>query len=291
MRPFEYVEPANLTEACRLIADYGDRAKLIAGGQSLLPILKQRLIAPSYLISIKNLHELDYIRENGSDIEIGALTTHHSIETSPLIKEKFPMLADMEGSLGSIQIRNWGTIGGNLCHADPATDPGPALVALNARVKAASVRGKREIPMESFFVSYLETALQQDEILTAISIPYPPAHTGSSYVKESVRFGERAIASVAVSITMNGKKSKEARIVLGATGNTPVRAAAAEKIYNIGRNSGTEEAAGAAAEEAEPRSDMEGTREYKKQIIRVITEKALSQAAMRAQSPRKGVAF
>lgn len=291
MRPFEYLEPDNLAQACQFISEYKDKAKIIAGGQSLLPILKQRIISPRYLISIKNLHELEYIRENGAGIEIGALTTHHSIETSPLIKEKFPMLVDMERSLGSVQIRNWGTIGGNLCHADPATDPGPALLAFKAKVKAASIRGTREIPLDSFFISYLETVLEPDEILTEIDIPCPPAHTGFSYVKESVRFGERAIASVAVAITMHGKNVKEARIVLGATGNTPLRATEAEKVYNIEGSWSMDKAAEAAAEEAQPRSDLEGTTEYKKEIIRVITKKALGQAVMRAQNHNKEVAY
>lgn len=289
MRPFEYIEPANLSEACQLISEYKDKAKILAGGQSLLPILKQRIISPGYLISIKNLRELEYIRENGAGIQIGALTTHHSIEISPLIKEKFPMLVDMEGSLGSIQIRNWGTIGGNLCHADPGADPGPALIAFKAQVKATSIRGTREIPLDSFFVSYLETVLAPDELLTEIDIPYPPAHTGFSYVKESIRFGERAIASAAVSVTTSGKNIKESRIVLGAIGNTPLRATEAEKVYNIIGKHALEEAAEAAAEEAEPMSNLEGTKEYKKRIVKVIVKKALSQAVMRAQNSRKEV--
>lgn len=291
MRPFEYVEPASLEHACRLISEYKDQAKIIAGGQSLLTILKQRLISPAYLISIKNLRELEYIRENSAGIEIGALTTHHAIETSPLVKEKLPMLVDMENSLGSIQIRNWGTIGGNLCHADPSTDPGPALVALKARVKAASIRGTREMPVESFFVSYLETALEPDEILMEIAIPYPPPHTGFSFVKESARFGERAIASVAAAVTLNKKNVKETCIVLGAIGNTPIRATDAERVYNKEGDNSIDKAAAVAAEEAEPRSDLEGTAEYKKQIIKVIVKKALSRAAIQAQNNSKGAAF
>lgn len=285
MRPFEYLEAANLDQACHLLSEYKDKAKILAGGQSLLPILKQRIISPGYLISIKSLHELEYISKNGAGIGIGALTTHHAIETSSLIKEKFPMLVDMERSLGSIQIRNWGTIGGNLCHADPGGDPGPALIAFNAKVKAVSLRGIREIPLESFLVGFLETALEPDEILTEISVPYPSPHTGLSYVKESVKFGGRTIASVAVSITMSGKHIREARIVLGAIGNKPFRATETEKLlYNIDRGQILEKAAASAAWEVEPRSDLEGTKEYKKQIVKVITRKALNQAILQAQN-------
>lgn len=284
MRPFEFLEPASLAEACQLISQYRDRAKIIAGGQSLLPILKQRMINPEYLISLKHFHELEYIRQNNSGIEIGALTTHHSIEMSSLIKEKFPVLAEMENSLGSIQIRNWGTIGGNLCHADPAGDPGVVLLALNASVRVTSERGTREIPLDSFFVSYMETALEPDEILTEIHIPYPAPHTGFSYVKESVRFGERPIASAAVAITVTGKNIKEARIYLGAAGNKPRRAVKAEKSYNIGTGKFPEAASLAASKEAEPGSDLEGTKDYKKQIIKVIVKKALNQAIIQAQS-------
>lgn len=288
MRPFEFLEPANLAEACQLISRYKDRAKLIAGGQSLLPILKQRMISPEYLISIKNLHELEYIKQNSSGIEIGALTTHHAIEISPLIKEKFPILAEMENSLGSIQIRNWGTIGGNLCHADPAGDPGVVLLALKASVMTNSIRGNREIPLDSFFVSYMETALEPDEILTEIHIPYPVPHTGFSYVKESVRFGERPIASAAAAISIKGKNIKEARIYLGAAGNTPKRAVKAEKYYNTGAGKFPEAASQAASDEAEPGSDLEGTKEYKKQIIKVIVKRALSQAIAQAQAGSTG---
>lgn len=291
MRPFEYLEPANLREACRMLSRYKDRAKVLAGGQSLLPILKQRLISPPYLVNIKCLQELEYIKEDRAGIKIGALTTHHALETSALIQEKFPMLVDMERSLGSIQIRNWGTIGGNLCHADPGTDPGPALIALKAKIKAASTRGYRTIPLDSFFRGYLETVLETDEILTEIALPYPAAGTGSSYIKESVRFGERAIASVATSVTIRGRKIKEARITLGSIAATPLRASEAEKLlYNIEIEGNLGKAIAAASEEAQPVSDLEGSREYKKQIIRVITKKALEQAILRAQEYSGGSA-
>lgn len=284
MRPFEYLEPASLAQACQMLSEHREDGRLLAGGQSLLPILKQRIVSPRYLISIKGLSELDYIREDGSVIRIGAVTSHRSIETSSLIKVKFPVLVDMERCLGSVQIRNWGTIGGNLCHADPSADPGPVLIALKAKVKARSLKGEREIILDDFFTGYMETALGPDEILTEIEIPYPSPHTGYCYVKESIRFGERPIASVAVSLTMNGNTIKEARIVLGAAGNTPLRAREAEKVsFNTEGNLALERAAEAAAKEARPASDLEGTAEYKRQIIKVITRKAVEEAMKSAK--------
>lgn len=286
MRPFEYLEPETLGEACELLSSHCDEAKIIAGGQSLLPILKHRLTTPKYIINIKPLAELEYIREDGGWVKIGALTTHRAVESSQLIKEKLPILAEMEKVVASVQVRNWGTIGGDLCHADPGGDPGPALIALGAWVTIKSVRGERQIPLEGFFVSYLETALGPDEILTSIEVPVLAPQTGTSYIKESVRWGDHPIASVASLVVYNEEKIKDARIVLGGVGNTPVRAREAEKAL-IGMKVGDnlEMAGEAAAREARPKTDVEGSSEYKQAIIKVVIKQSVSLAKRRAQTP------
>jgi len=284
MRPFELLEPRDITEACSLLAEHKEKAKIVAGGQSLLVLLKARLIAPRYLINIKGFSGLEHIQENSNGIRIGALVTHRAIETSPLIRERLLMLAEMEGRVASVQIRNWGTIGGNLCHADPAGDPAPALIALGAKVKVRSVRGEREIPMEEFFVDYLESALEADEILTEIQLPYPLPGTGGAFIKEAVRFGDMAIASVAAVVTLERGVVKDARLVLGAVGSTPIRAKEAEKAI-IGNMVADvlEDACRTAAGEAKPVADIYGSVEYKRHLVKVITKSVLTEAARRAQ--------
>ena len=172
MRPFEFLIPKSLAEACSLLSEYKEEAKIISGGQSLIPQLRLRVLAPKFVIDIKNLLELDYIRENNDSLKIGSVTSHRTIETSPLVRQRFPVLVEMERRVADVQIRNWGTLGGNLAHADPAGDPAPPLIALGAKVKAVSVRGEREIPLGELFIDFLTTVLEPDEILTEIAVPY-----------------------------------------------------------------------------------------------------------------------
>ncbi len=285
MRPFEYLEPVSVAEACSLLSERKEEAKILAGGQSLLPLLKHRLIAPRYIISIKGLSELEYITAGQDSIRIGTLTTHEAVETSPLIKERFPMLAWMETVLASTQIRNWGTLGGNLCHADPAGDPAPALIVLGAKVKATSVRGVREIPLADFFVDYLQSVLEPDEILTEIEVPYLAHHTGAAYVKEAVRFGDYPIVSAAAVVTLDNNIVKEARIALGAAGKTPIRVKETEKVLGGAKVTAEilEEIGTAVAEEIAPTSDVVASAEYKRELAKVITKKAVSQATEQAR--------
>jgi carbon-monoxide dehydrogenase medium subunit len=178
---FEYFAPKTVEEAVSLLSQYKD-AKIIAGGQSLLVVLKQRLVTPEYLIDIKGISTLDYINYDKSNgLRIGALTLHRDIEKSPVIHEHFRVLSEMEGNLATIQTRNWGTIGGNICHGDPAGDPAAVFIALKAKLKLASPRGERIIDMEEFSTDYLEVTLESDEILTEIQVPTPPPHTGTGY--------------------------------------------------------------------------------------------------------------
>ncbi len=288
MGPFEYLKPTSLKEACSLLSEHKGEAKLIAGGQSLVPLLRSRLIEPRYIVDIKGIPGLEYIRVEPDGIRIGALTTHRDVEASSLVGERFPVLVDMERVLGTTQIRNWGTIGGDLCHADPAGDPAPALIALRAKVKAMSIRGQREMSLEQFFIDYFETVLEPDEILTEIQIPNPQPHTGTVYLKESVRLGDYPIISVAADVTLNHDKVKDTRIVLGAVGNSPIRAEGGEKAL-IGKEvtrAILEELSDAIAEDIYPASDIGGSAEYKRHLARVITKKVVSQAVQMAKQHR-----
>ena len=178
MRDFEYLPTKTIQEACSLISQYKEEGKVLAGGQSLITLLRQKLISPSYLIDIKGVSELDYLTfDEKKGLRMGALTTHRAIEKSPLIQSKYPVLSEMEKSVASVQTRNWGTIGGNLCGADPIGDPAPSLIALNAKIKIVSSRGEKTIPLEEFFTDYFTTILEPDEILTEIQVAPP----GSPY--------------------------------------------------------------------------------------------------------------
>lgn len=284
---FKLLEPKTLSEASSLLAEYKDKAKIIAGGHSLLPVLKHRTITPDYLINIKDLPDLEYINYGNNGLRIGALTTHRAIELSALIKEKYPMLAELERFLGCVQTRNWGTIGGNLCDATPANDPPPALIALGARVKAVNVKGEREIPLDEFYVGYRKTALKPDEILVEIGVPKLPPHTGQVYHKERVRIADSPIASAAAVVSLDEGLEivAAARIVLQAVGPTPIRAKDAEKAI-VGKKVQDrliDEVAAAATKEARPISDIYGTAEYKKEMIKLVTRQVVTQAIERAQ--------
>ena len=287
MKRFEYVEPASLKEACSLLSKYKDEAKVIAGGQSLVVFLRQRIFTPGYLINIKNLKELDYIRDGGGSLKIGALTTHRTLETSPVVRDRLPVLAEAERKLAHLQIRNWGTVGGDLCHADPAGDVSPPLLALGAKVKAVSTRGEREIALEDFFADYFTTVLESDEILTEIEIPYLPPNSAAAYRKETIISGDYPIASVAAMVGLDERREtvKEARIVLGAAGTTPIFAREASRILTGQKANGNlvKEAAEAASKEADPTTDILGSVEYKRKLVGLLTQEIVSLAIQRAK--------
>ena len=204
IRDFEYFAPSTLKETLTLLNKYRDNCKVIAGGQSLLKLMRQGLVTPKYLVDIKGISELNYIKSEGKQgLRIGALTTHQAIEESPMMRNGFSILPEMERKLAFIQIRNWGTIGGNLCHADPAQDPAPVLMALNAELNIASLKGERTIAIEDFSLDYLQTALEPGELLTEIRVPAVPLHTGTAYAKFNIIENDLAIVGVAVSITLS----------------------------------------------------------------------------------------
>lgn len=288
MRPFEYVAPRNLSEACSTLSEHKEDAKVLAGGQSLVPLLRHRLLSPRYIIDIKRLPGLESIREESDGIKIGALTTHRAVETSPVIARRFPMLVEAERRLAHPQVRNWGTVGGNLCYADPGSDLGPPLMALGARVKMVSTRGERTIPLSGFFTDYLTTVIEPDEILVEIDIPFLKPRSGGAYRKESIRAGDRPIAAVAAAISLNGSGDSiaEAKIILGGVGLTHIdaRDAAQSLVGNRADEAAFMEAGTIAAGEAQPTADLEGSEDYKRHMVRVLTRDMLSLALDRARS-------
>jgi len=286
LKNMKYFEPKTISEACALLAEYGDDAKIIAGGQSLAPLLKQKLMAPECLINIKEISELNYIEyDEGAGLRIGALTTHRQIEKSPVLESKYSMLPDMAKTLGDVQIRNVGTIGGSLCHADPVADPAVALMSLGASVKVANSSGSRIIPLDEFFTDYLETVLQPGELLTDISIPNPTTRFGGAFRKYSVYEGDVAVVNVAAGITLSNGVISDVKIVLGAVASTPIRASTAEGQL-LGKSADDEaivEAAQTASEESQPVSDINFSANYKRELVSVLTRRALKMALERAK--------
>jgi len=288
IKNFEYFAPKTVEEALTLLSQYLDECKIIAGGQSLLILMKQGIVAPKYLIDIKGISALDYINRDGKKaLNIGSLTTHRAIETSQAIRDGFNVLAEMERNLAAVDIRNWGTIGGNLCHADPAGDVCPVLIALGGTLSVASLRGERKMTVEEFSTGYLETVLQPDEMLTEIQLPNLKPRTGVVYKKFNIIKGDYATASAAVSITINSKDEKcdDVKVVLGAVGSVAIRAKRAEKVL-VGKeikDELVEEAAQIASEEAEPVSDMHASEKYKRWLVRVLVKRVTQETLEKAK--------
>ena len=288
IRDFEYLTPKTLEEALTLLDKYGDECKVIAGGQSLLILMKQRLVAPEYLIDIKGISELNYIKSDAKErLRIGALMPHRAIEKSPVMRNGFAVLAEMENRLASIQTRNWGTIGGNLCHGDPAGDPAPVLIALNANLKMASLKGERTTAIEDFFLDYFETALEPGELLTEIQVPVVPPRTGTVYIKFNVIESDLATVGVAVSITLGSSDGvcQDVRIALGAAASTPVRAKQAEAVLRgkIITDNLLREAGQIASTEAESISDIYASEEYRRELVEVLVKRVSRKALARAK--------
>ena len=290
MNTFEYMPAKTVKEACNLLSKYGEEAKILGGGQSLVNLMKQDFISPSYLIDIKDISDLDYIRYDEKDgLRIGALTTHRSLETSALVQDKFFMLAEMEGTLSSVAVRNWGTLGGNLAHADPASDLAPALMALGAEVTVTGANAERVISLDDFFIGYFETALRPDELLTEIHVPNS-GQGGGIYSKFALRATDLAVVSVATHLIFdpdNPDLCKNVRIVMGSVGPTPLRAQRGEDLLRGQAIDDTliEEAARLAAEDAQPTTDINGSEEYKREIVHVLVRRSIKKAAVRASTP------
>jgi carbon-monoxide dehydrogenase medium subunit len=289
IRDFAYFRAKTKGEALDCLDECKDDCKIICGGQSLLILMRQGLVAPKNLIDIKAVRELSYIEFNEKKVlKIGAATTHREIEKSLLVKEHYPVLAEMEQNLASIQTRNWGSIGGNLCHADPAGDPGPVLIALNASVKTASKQRERTMPVEEFFVDFFETKLEPGELLLEVQVPIIPSRTALAYEKFNIIKNELGIVSVAVSITLDDKAARcqKARIVLGAAAPTPRRAKEAEKLL-LGQKLDDrllERIGEKASEEADPVTDIHATEAYRRYLVKVLAIRMVKKAWEKAKT-------
>ncbi len=289
IKDFEYFTPKTVEEALSLLSKYKEEAKVIAGGQSLLVVMKQGLIDTEYLIDIKGISDLDYISYDKSDgLRIGALTVHRAIEMSPIVQKQYRVLSEMEDNLAVIQTRNWGTIGGNLCHGDPAGDPAPVFTVLNAQLKLMSLSGERVVSMEGFSRDYLEVDIKPDEMLTEIKVPNPPPCTGTAYQKLMVMKGDMGIVGAAVSITLDTAHGvcKDTRIALSNAGSVPVRLRNAEKRL-VGKAVDDNlliEAGEVASTEIDPPSDVHGSAEYRKEMVKVLLRRAASAALVRARA-------
>lgn len=282
---FEYLRPNTIPEAISLLQQYGQEAKILSGGQSLIPMMKLRLARPSYLVDINRIKGLSYVKEEGGFLKIGGLTRESELEASPIIQSKYPIILDTAHVIADPQVRNLATVGGNLAHGDPANDHPATMLALGAQVVATGPRGERTIPIEEFFVSLFTTALQPTEILTEIRIPAAAAHTGGGYVKLERKVGDFATAAVAAHLALNNQGIvQKAGIGLTNVGPKPIKARKAEDFLR-GKKADAAviaQAAQLAADEAQPSSDLRGPAEYKKGLVKELAKRALSRAAERA---------
>ena len=289
MIDFDYIRATTLEEACSLISQYQDTGKILAGGQSLVTMLRQRLIRPEALIDIYGIKELDYLEFNGKDgLRMGALTKHRTLEKSPLIKEKYPVLSELEKSVASVQTRNWGTIGGNICCADPIADPIPALIALGAELKIVSMRGERTVPLENFFLDFFTTVLEPDEILSEIRVPPPAPNSAVEYMKFSTIEAGIKIVSVSVLVAVEPKSDvcRDVKIVMSAVAPIPLFARKASEFLKGKKftDSLLKEAAEIAAGETNPTSDLHASAEYRKELVKVLVKRATRKAFEKAKA-------
>jgi len=282
---FDYFAPSTLPEAIALLQQHGEDAKLLAGGHSLIPLMKLRLAEPAYLIDINRIDGLAYIKEEEGELRIGALTREADLDASALVRARYPLLADTARVIADPLVRNMATVGGNLAHADPANNHPATMLAYGARVVATGPRGERIIPITDFFVGLFATALTPDEILTEIRIPMPSPRSGGAYVKLERKVGDYATAAVAAQITLDeGGACQYAGVGLTAVDSTPIKAARAEAALR-GRpldDANIRAAAQIASEECDPTADLRGSAEYKRAMIKELTKRALTKARERA---------
>jgi len=285
---FEYHVPQTVDKAIALLARLGDGAKILAGGQSLLPAMRFRLASPEALVDINRLRDLSYVEERGDHLAIGALTREYQLEESPLVARSYPLLLDTARVVADPLVRNRATVGGNLAHADPANDHPATMLAYGATVVARGPAGTRTIAIDDFFVGLFENSLQPGEILAEIRIPKPAAGSGGAYLKLERKVGDYAVAAVAVQLQLAGGVVGGVRIGLTNVGPVPARAQNAEAaLAGKAATDDVIEAAGrAAAAECDPSADLRGAVDYKRDMVRVLTKRAVGRAIERAQGAR-----
>jgi carbon-monoxide dehydrogenase medium subunit len=283
---FDYHAPGTLAEAIDLLGRHKEDAKVLSGGQSLLPLLKLRLGSTGHLVDIGKIPGLEYIKEEGGFLKIGGRTREAALERSELVQKKYPLLADTAAVIADPLVRNLATVGGNLAHGDPANDHPATMLAYRAEIVASGPKGSRTIPIDRFFTGLFQTALAPDEILTEIRIPVPPARSGGAYVKLERKVGDFATAASAAQVTLGaGGAIETVGIGLTNAGPMPIRASAAEEFLKgkKGDAATLAEAAKLAAQAASPSADRRGAVAYKKEMARVLTGRALAKAVARAQ--------
>jgi len=283
--PFEYHRPREISEALALLKKIGDDGKILAGGQSLMPMMNFRLAQPAHLIDINFIDGLDYIRSENGALKIGCLARQARALDDPLIRQHCPLIAAALAHVGYDQTRNRGTICGSLAHADPAAELPAALLALDGWVTVANAAGKREIAAREFFQSYLSTALRADEMVVEASIPVQPAHSGSSFVEFARRFGDFAIVGVAATLGFEKDRIADARIALTGVADRPWRERSVEEKL-IGQNATAELLVGIARDVAaaiDPGSDIHASATYRRSLAEVLTRRTLNESWQRAR--------
>ncbi len=283
--PFAYHDPHSLEEALELLQRYGDEAKVLAGGQSLMPLLNFRLSAPTALIDINRVSALSYIQPEAGQIRIGALTRQRQIEFSLLVQEQLPLLHQATPLIGHLPIRTRGTIGGSMVHADPAAEYPAVAVALEAEFVLQGPSGKRTLPAEEFFVTYLTTALAPDELLVEIRFPSSPSTHGWAFEEFARRHGDFALVGIAALLEADAEQCRSARLATAGVGSTPLRLHDAEQMLE--RDGLTEHSIAAAATRAaelvEPDSDLHASADFRRHLTQVLTQRAIRQAVTRSQ--------
>jgi carbon-monoxide dehydrogenase medium subunit len=283
---FDYLVAHSIEEAVGLLDQHGEDAKILAGGQSLIPLIRFRLARPSVLVDINRVPGLEYVQEADGTLHIGTMTREAELDSSSLIRNRYPILYDTSTMVADPVVRNWATVGGNLAHADPANDHPATMLALGARIVAVGPAGERELPIESFFTDIpFETALHSNEMLKEIRVPAPVQGSGGAYFKLERKVGDYAIAGVAAYITLDGSGNVSyAGIGLTNVGQVPIKARAAEQSL-LGKpldDASIHQAADLAAAASQPTSDTRGPAEYKRGMVRTLTVRALRKALARA---------
>ena len=278
---FEYSAPANLQEALGLLS--GENVKVLAGGMSLIPLMKLRLAAPEQLVDLGRIPDLNTIREDKGTLRVGATTTHYQVESSALVRSRCPLLAEAAAHIGDIQVRNMGTIGGSIAHADPAADYPASLLALEAKVFLVSAKSQREIPIDRFFVDTFTTELQPGEIIREVAVPVEDQSTGTSYQKMVQPASGFALVGVAARVRKAGGKVTMARIGVTGLSGKPYRAASVEKALEgtAGGAADIQKAAALVADGVDANSDLHASADYRKHLARIYTMRALTIALSR----------
>ena len=288
MKNFEYLEPTTVAEACSLLKQHSGEAKVFAGGTHVTILMKQGLFEPKALVNIKNIQDLKGVRYDSSEgLVIGALTTHRELETSALVQEKFPVLCEAEREVANIRVRNMGTVGGNLASGEPLTDLSQIFIALDGKARIVGPNGGRTIAVEELFLDFYTTSLADDEILTHVVLPPCRPRSGVEYIRfSSSSVVDKPSVGVAVRLTLDSGSETihVARVVLGCVGATPVRARKAEALLVAKKLTAelAEQAGSTASQECTPTSDLRGSEQYKRAIVRTLVQRATGKAYERA---------